>query len=87
MKYAITLLAGYYLPSIGNHLNTDVILGIVAGLLFGALMAMLFIGPTPAPRHDTAKATVRKPTRRIINSTAKQPAYVFVPTNYEWSAA
>lgn len=88
MKYAITLLAGYYLPVIGNHINIDVCLGIVAGLLFGALMAMLFIGPTPAPRHAPAKATVRKPTqRRIINSTAKQPTYVFVPQNYEWSAA
>ena len=88
MKYIITLIAGYYLPVVGNHLNTDVILGIVAGASLALLLVMLFVGPTPAPRHDTVKATVRKQTqRRIINSTAKQPAYVFVPTNYEWSAA
>lgn len=88
MKYIITLIAGYYLPVVGNHLNTDVILGIVAGASLALLLVMLFIGPTPAPRHAPAKATVRKQMqRRIINSTAKQPAYVFVPTNYEWSAA
>jgi hypothetical protein len=71
-----------------THMPFDVVLGITAGLLFGMLCVMVFVGPTPSPRHAPAKATVRKQTqRRIINSTAKQPAYVFVPTNYEWSAA
>jgi len=87
VKYILTLLAGYYLPAIGNHINIDVCLGIVAGLLFGALMAFLFIGPTPAPRHDTAKATVRKPTqRKIIESTQPKGGYVFVPINYPQGA-
>jgi hypothetical protein len=93
MKTIATLTLGSMLPSVVNWLNMhpyaiDTILGTVCGILLGALITALFVGPTPSPRHAPAKATVRKQTqRRIINSTAKQPAYVFVPTNYEWSAA
>jgi hypothetical protein len=94
LKYAIIYLSlGSIIPSILNQIVThpaivDVALGCLLGVLFGLLCACVFVGPTPAPRHAPVKATVRKPTqRRIINSTAKQPAYVFVPQNYEWSAA
>lgn len=94
MKYAIVYLtAGSFIPGILNQIIThphvvDVALGVLVGALFAMLMAFLFVGPseTPSTRHDTVKATVRKPTRRIINSTAKQPAYVFVPQNYPQGA-
>lgn len=77
-----------------THMPFDVFLGITAGLLFGALCMMVFVGPTPQDAGKiseksnlSAEKSRKNPTRRIINSTAKQHAYVFVPTNYEWSAA
>lgn len=94
MKTIFIFAAGSTFPGILNQIIThpaivDVALGCLLGVLFGLLCACVFVGPseTPAPRHAPAKATVRKPTqRRIINSTAKQPAYVFVPTNYPQGA-
>ncbi len=86
MKYLITLLVGYLLPSVAAHINLDVVLGIAAGVLFGLLVAMLLVGPTPTPVTKPAKvAKVRKP-RRIIEQPARKE-WTFTPINYEWSAA
>lgn len=86
MKYLITLIAGYLLPSVASHVNLDIVLGIIAGVLFGLLVAMIAIGPTPTPKVQSAKvAKVRKP-RRIIEHPAPKE-WTFTPINYEWSAA
>lgn len=86
MKYALTLIAGYYLPSVAAHISLDVCFGIAAGVLFGLLLAMLFVGPTPAPKAQPVKvAKVRKPRRIIEQPTPKE--WTFTPVNYEWSAA
>lgn len=92
MKYALTLIAGYYLPSVASHINLDIVLGIVAGVLFGLLLAMLFIGPTPtpAPKAVTPRVnkTVRKP-RKIIERPVKVQ-YGLSISNYtptEWGIA
>lgn len=85
MKYALTLVAGYYLPSITQHISLDVVLGIVAGVLLGLLLAMLFVGPTPKAVTPRVNKTVRKPRRIIEQPTPKE--WTFTPVNYEWSAA
>lgn len=85
MKYLITLIAGYLLPSVAPYINVDVCLGIVAGVLLGLLLAMLFIGPTPKPITPKVNKTVRKPRRIIEQPTPKE--WTFTPVNYEWSAA
>ena len=92
VKYAITLFAGYYAPAILNHINIDICLGIAAGVLFGLLVAMLFIGPTPAlapqPVTPRVNKTVRKP-RKIIERPVKVQ-YGLSISNYtptEWGIA
>lgn len=86
MKYLITLIAGYYLPSMAQHISLDVVLGITAGVLFGLLVTMLFIGPTPtpAPKQPVKVAKVRKP-RRIIEQPAPKE-WTFTPVNYSQGA-
>ncbi len=92
MKYILTLVAGYLLPSVAPHVSLDVCLGIAAGVLFGLLVAMLFIGPTPAlapqPVTPRVNKTVRKP-RKIIERPVKVQ-YGLSISNYtptEWGIA
>ena len=97
MKYILTLIAGYLLPSVAPHVSLDVCLGIAAGVLFGLLVAMLFIGPTPAlapqPVTPRVNKTQRKP--KAVSIIAKATDYELFPksvanmpvVNYEWSAA
>lgn len=85
MKYLITLIAGYLLPSVAPYINVDVCLGILTGVLFGLLVAMIAIGPTPKAVTPKVNRTVRKP-RRIIEQAAPKE-WTFTPVNYEWSAA
>ena len=97
MKYILTLIAGYLLPSVAPHVSLDVCLGIAAGVLFGLLVAMLFIGPTPAlapqPVTPRVNKTQRKP--KTASVIAKATDYELFPksvanmpvVNYEWSAA
>jgi len=88
LKYAIIYLSlGSIIPSILNQIIThpaivDVALGCLLGVLFGLLCACVFVGPTPAPRHAPAKATVRKPTRRKIIEQPATKAWTFTPVNY-----
>ncbi len=77
-----------------KDLPLDAILGIVAGLSFGLLCVMVFVGPTPAPRHAPAKAIVRKPSqrkpRRIIEQSTPKAQYglsIFNYTPTEWGIA
>ncbi|TXH52632.1 MAG: hypothetical protein E6Q97_15275 [Desulfurellales bacterium] len=89
MKYALTLIAGYYLPSVATHISLDVCLGIVAGILFGMLVAMIAIGPTPKPVTPRVNKTVRKP-RRIIEQPASKAQHGLNIFNYqptEWGIA
>jgi len=92
MKYILTLIAGYLLPSISQHVSLDVCLGIAAGVLFGLLVAMLFIGPTPRPQPKPViprvNKTVRKP-RKIIEQPAKVQygLSIFNYTPTEWGIA
>ncbi len=86
MKYALTLIAGYYLPSVASHINLDIVLGIVAGVLFGLLLAMLFIGPTPTPAPKAVTPRVnkaRKPKAYQVQHGIKIYRYPVA----EWSAA
>jgi len=86
MKYLITLIAGYYLPSVAPYINLDIVLGITAGVLFGLLLAILFVGPTPKQKPVTRKInrTARKP-RRIIEQPAPKE-WTFTPINYSQGA-
>ncbi len=94
MKYILTLIAGYLLPSVSQHVSLDVCLGIVAGVLLGLLVAMLFVGPTPQPQPVTPRVkTQRKP--KAVPIIAKATDYELFPksvanipvVNYEWSVA
>jgi len=89
MKYILTLIVGYLLPGIAQHVSLDVCLGIVAGVLFGLLVAMLFVGPTPAPKPKNVtprvNKTQRKPRKIIEQATPKE--WTFTPLHYEWSVA
>lgn len=83
MKYLITLIVGYYLPSVAPYINLDIVLGITAGVLLGLLLAILFVGPTPTP---TPKAVtprvnrmVRKPRPKSI--IAKATDYQLFPVS------
>lgn len=87
MKYALTLIAGYYLPSVAAHISLDVCLGLAAGVLLGLLVAMLLVGPTPKPVTPKVK-TQRRP-RKIIEQPAKTQyglnIFNYQPT--EWGIA
>lgn len=88
MKYILTLIAGYLLPSISQHVSLDVCLGIAAGVLLGLLVATVVIGPTPAPKPVTPKVNKTRKPRRIIEQPARKE-WTFTPINYpvaEWSA-
>ncbi len=90
MKYLITLVAGYYLPALVNHINLDMILGIAVGLLLGLLLAMLFVGPSPTqkPHAQPRKPAQRKPRRIIEQPTKMQYGLsVFDYTPTEWGIA
>ena len=65
-----------------KDLPLDAILGIVAGVSFALLVALLFVGPTPKRQPKPMRMPAQRHARKAI-----KPAYVFVPTNYEWSAA
>ncbi len=84
MKYLITLVAGYYLPALVNHINLDMILGIAVGLLLGLLLAMLFVGPS---KPVTPK--VKRKPRKIIEQPTKMQygLSVFDYTPTEWGIA
>ncbi len=89
MKYALTLVAGYYLPSVAAHISLDVFLGILTGVLFGLLVAMIAIGPTPAQKQPAKVAKVRKP-RRIIEQPTPKAQHGLNIFNYqptEWGIA
>jgi cell division protein FtsN len=83
MKYALTLIAGYYLPNIAQHISLDVCLGVLAGVLLGLLLAMLFVGPTPKPKVLTQKVnkTVRKPRPQSKSIIAKATDYQLFPVS------
>ncbi len=83
MKYIITLIVGYYLPALVNHINLDMILGIAAGVLLGLLLAMLFVGPSQKSKTVTPKVN-RKP-RKIIEQAAPKN-WQFTPINYPQGA-
>lgn len=85
MKYALTLIAGYLLPSIAPHVNLDIVLGIVAGVLLGLLLAMLFVGPTPTPKAVTLG--VNKTVRKAKNYQMQHGVRIFNYPVAEWSAA
>ena len=87
MKYILTLIAGYLLPSISQHVSLDVCLGIAAGVLFGLLVAMLFVGPTPRKpeRAITPRVKTQRRPRKIIEQTAPQ-GWTFTPVNYPQGA-
>lgn len=80
MKYALTLIAGYYLPSVAAHISLDVCLGIAAGVLFGLLLAMLFVGPTPTAQ-PVKVAKVRKPRPQSKSIIAKATDYQLFPVS------
>lgn len=83
MKYLITLIAGYYLPSIAQHASLDVCLGIAVGVLLGLLLALLFVGPTPKPVTPKVNKSVRKPKNYQMQHGIKIYRYPVA----EWSAA
>lgn len=89
MKYALTLIAGYYLPSVAQHISLDVCLGLAAGVLFGLLMAMLFVGPTPAPKAVTPRVKTQRRPRRIIEQAtqAQHGLNIFNYQPTEWGIA
>lgn len=71
MKYLITLIVGYYAPSILTHINLDMLLGIIAGLVLGLLCALVFVGPTPTKLDDRQPQAAQQPQPRRKRTTPR----------------
>ena len=80
MKYLITLIVGYYAPSILTHVNLDMLLGCFAGLALGLLCALVFVGPTPGkfdnrPRLAVEQAQPQPQRKRTVARKRSQVQY------------
>ena len=72
-----------------TQLPFDVVLGIIAGGSFAMLCAIVFIGPSQAPRQNTSKPATKN-TVKAAQSVLYQVQHGVRIFNYpvtEWSAA